>query len=57
MRQPTYAFLAPLWAWILCACCVSPAAPEDLAAMGFRTPEQTFRTFQTALRSELLSWE
>ena len=57
MRQPMYAFLAPVWAWILCACCVSPAAPEDLLAVGVRTPEQTFRTFQTAVRSELLGLE
>ena len=57
MRQPLYALLPALWAWILCACCVSPATPEDLVAVGFRTPEQTFKTFQTALRSELYGWE
>jgi len=57
MRQPYYAILPSMWAWILCACCLSPAAPEDLLAVGYRSPEQTLRTFQTALRSDLLGLE
>jgi hypothetical protein len=32
------------------AACVCPPAPADVLAVGFRTPEQAFRTFQTAVR-------
>ncbi len=32
------------------AACVCPPEPEDILAVGFRTPEQAFRTFQTATR-------
>ena len=34
------------------ACCVSPPRAGELLDVGFRTPEQTFRTFQTAVRAE-----
>ena len=34
------------------ACCVAPPATEDLLAVGFRTPEQAFATFQTAVRAD-----
>ena len=32
--------------------CVSPPSAAELLAVGFRTPEQTFATFQTAVRAE-----
>ncbi len=32
--------------------CLAEPAPRDWLAVGFRTPEQTFRTFQTALRAD-----
>ncbi|MCY2960964.1 MAG: hypothetical protein NTY35_12440 [Planctomycetota bacterium] len=35
---------------LLCGACVSPPEPADILAVGFRTPEQAFRTFQTATR-------
>ena len=34
------------------ACCVAPPRAEDLLAVGFRTPEQAFGTFQTAIRAD-----
>jgi hypothetical protein len=34
------------------ACCVSPPRAQDLLAVGFRTPEQAFRTFQTAVKAD-----
>ena len=34
------------------AACVSPPKPADWLAIGFRTPEQTLRTFQTAVRAD-----
>lgn len=34
------------------ACCVAPPRAENLLAVGFRTPEQAFRTFQTAVRAD-----
>ncbi|MFN0007068.1 MAG: hypothetical protein ACKVXR_04100 [Planctomycetota bacterium] len=33
-------------------CCVAPPKAGDLLAVGFRTPEQAFRTFQTAVRAD-----
>jgi hypothetical protein len=33
-------------------CRVSPPEPADWLAVGFRTPQQTFRTFQTAVRAD-----
>lgn len=32
--------------------CVSPPCARELLAVGFRTPEQTFATFQTAVRAD-----
>lgn len=32
--------------------CVSPPRASELLAVGFRTPEQTFATFQTAVRAD-----
>lgn len=37
-------------AWTLAGACVCPPDPADVLAVGFRTPEQAFRTFQTATR-------
>lgn len=34
------------------ACCVAPPRAGDLLAVGFRTPEQAFATFQTAVRAD-----
>src|SRR5262245_56339527 len=51
MRALAYALV--LLAWALCACCLSGPKAEDWLAVGFRTPEQTFRTFQTGLRAGL----
>jgi len=42
---------AGLAAWTLVlGACVCPPEPADVLAIGFRTPEQAFRTFQTATR-------
>jgi hypothetical protein len=42
---------------LLCAlagagCRVAPAEAEDLLAVGFKSPQQTFRTFQTGVRAD-----
>jgi hypothetical protein len=36
-------------------CCVAPPSAGDLFAIGFRTPEQAFASFQTAVRADDLS--
>ncbi len=36
----------------MAAGCVSPPSTKDLLSVGFRTPEQTFATFQTAVRAD-----
>lgn len=41
---------AGVLAWTLAGACVCPPEPADVLAVGFRTPEQAFRTFQTATR-------
>jgi hypothetical protein len=51
MRALAYALV--LSAWALTACCLSAPRTEDWLALGFRSPEQTFRTFQTGLRAGL----
>ncbi len=58
-----YGRKAVLWA-CLCTAAVSPAAgclapptPQEVLATGFRTPDQTFATFKTALRGDLLALE
>lgn len=51
MRALGYACL--LSAWALIAGCLSRPRAEDWLAVGFRSPEQTFRTFQTGLRAGL----
>jgi len=43
------AVLTAAWTLVLGAC-VCPPTPEDVLQIGFRTPEQAFRTFQTATR-------
>jgi hypothetical protein len=55
MRAPLYAFLLAVWA--LSAGCLAAPTPEAWLAVGFRTPEQTFRTFQTGLRADLPNLE
>ncbi len=37
--------------------CVSGPKPKDVLAVNFRTPEDTFRSFQTALRGNLVDLE
>ncbi|MDP6539437.1 MAG: hypothetical protein QF903_12930 [Planctomycetota bacterium] len=45
--------LARLGAFVLAgACCASPPTAEELFDRGFRSPTQTFRTFQTGVRSD-----
>jgi hypothetical protein len=34
------------------ACCVAPPDTRELLAVGFRTPEQAFSSFQTAVRAD-----
>jgi len=51
MRALLYVLLAVLWAPVAAGCLSAPR-PEDWLAVGFRTPEQTFRSFQTGLRSD-----
>jgi hypothetical protein len=41
--------LASLW---VSSCCVAPPRPQDLLSLGYRTPEQAFSTFQTAVRAD-----
>ncbi len=36
----------------LAACCVAPPDTRELLAFGFRTPEQAFASFQTAVRAD-----
>ena len=50
MRAALYA--AGVWAWALLVGCLAAPTPEDWLAVGFRTPEATFATFQTALRAD-----
>lgn len=38
-------------------CCVSPPTSNELLEIGFRTPEQAFRTFQTASAGQLAHLE
>ena len=33
-------------------CCVAPPTPRELLELGLRSPEQTLRTFQTAVRAD-----
>lgn len=39
-------------ALLAAGCCVSPPSARELLAVGFRTPEQAFETFQTAVRAD-----
>jgi hypothetical protein len=52
MSSLSYAVLVAAWALMLGGCLAAPRS-EDWLAVGFRTPEQTFRTFQTGLRAGL----
>ncbi len=51
MRRPASTFCALLASIVLSACVSSPKA-EDWLAVGYHSPEQTFRTFQTALKGD-----
>ena len=51
MRRPASTFCALLASIVLSACVSSPRA-EDWLAVGHHSPEQTFRTFQTALKGD-----
>ncbi len=53
MRRPSYGLLAILMASLGLGCRLAPPTAAEVLAAGFRTPEQTFRTFQTALRGDL----
>jgi hypothetical protein len=55
MRASLYASFLPVM--VLLAGCLSAPRAEDWLAVGFRTPEQTFRTFQTGLRAGLADLE
>ena len=50
-RSPVTAFPTLLLSSLTLAC-LCPPSNEALLQVGYRTPEQTFRTFQTALRSD-----
>lgn len=52
MRDRLYVLLLALWASGL-AGCLSDPSKEAWLAVGFRSPEQTFATFQTGMRAEL----
>ena len=56
MGRATHGFVT-LPAALVLACCLSPPPAQDLLAVGFRSPAQTFRSFQTALRADLPSLE
>jgi hypothetical protein len=51
MRRPTPTLLASVVTVVLSACVSQPKA-EDWLAVGYHRPEQTFRTFQTALKGD-----
>ena len=50
MRALSYVLVLAAWAWF--ASCLSAPKPADWLEVGYRTPEQTFRTFQTGLRAD-----
>ena len=52
MRALLYASFLAAWALVLPGC-LGPPSSADWLAVGFRTPEQTLRTFQTGLRADL----
>jgi hypothetical protein len=60
-RGPADVRIAPAWsarfspaviAWVALAGCVSAPTSRDWMEVGYRTPVQTVRTFQTAVRAE-----
>jgi len=51
-RGPSRWLPALAVATLLSACCVAPPRPGELLSVGFRTPEQAFRTFQIAVRAD-----
>jgi len=63
MRRTRYgsgtALRACLWTALAASptACLAPPTPREVLAAGFRTPEQTFATFRTALRGDLIDLE
>jgi len=55
-RTPRSPWLLALTASLV-ACCVSPPTAEELLDVGFRSPEQAFRTYQTAMAGDHLDLE
>ena len=51
-RGPSRWLPALAVATLLSGCCVAPPRPGELLSVGFRTPEQAFRTFQIAVRAD-----
>jgi hypothetical protein len=49
MRSSTLALVLPLLAALTAACSSCPPEPRDWLEVGWRSPEQAFHTFQTAL--------
>jgi hypothetical protein len=49
LRGIVRVLIASLW---VSSCCVDPPRPRDLLSLGYRTPEQAFSTFQTAVRAD-----
>jgi hypothetical protein len=41
----------------LTGACVCPPSAEEMADLGFRTPEQAFRSYQSYLAADLVEWE
>jgi hypothetical protein len=60
MTKRYYGVRSFLWAALAigpAAGCLSAPTPQEVLATGFRTPEQTFDTFKTALRGDLIDLE
>ena len=56
-RAPLRRTLAAAALTCLAAACVSPPTAEELLAVGFRSPEQAFATYQTAMAGDHLDLE
>jgi hypothetical protein len=56
-RSTLLLLLALAAAMALPSCATTPPTPAELVAVGFRAPEQTFRTFQAAVGADLIDLE
>ncbi|MEZ5978049.1 MAG: hypothetical protein R3F34_07520 [Planctomycetota bacterium] len=56
LRRSATALVAGALA-LVASCATAPPTPEELVAIGFRSPEQTFRTFQAAVGADLIDLE